>query len=79
MKQTYAYTVDLTKISGEGDFSCPVCETVISPDDTTEETYTILEPKVDKHGLVEVVICCNKCSSQIHLTGFSLLEKLSIK
>ena len=78
MKQAYAYTVDLTKIDGKGDFSCPKCGTVISPDDTTEETYSILEPKMNSHGLEELVICCNNCSSQIHLTGFSLLEKLSI-
>ncbi len=78
MKQAYAYTVDLTKIDGKGDFSCPKCGTVISPDDTTEETYSLVEPKVNNHGLEELVICCNNCSSQIHLTGFSLLEKLSI-
>ena len=79
MKQAYAYTVDLTIINGEGDFSCPKCGAVISPDDTTEETYSIVEPKVNGHGLEELVICCINCSSQIHLTGFSLLEKLSIK
>jgi len=78
MKQAYAYTVDLTKIDGKGDFSCPKCGTAISPDDTTEETYSLIEPKVNNYGLEELVICCNNCSSQIHLTGFSLLEKLSI-
>jgi len=79
MEQAQAYKVDLTKISGNGDFPCPRCGNVISPDETTEETYCILEPKVNSHGLEEVVLCCNKCESQIHLTGFSLLEKLSIE
>jgi 5-methylcytosine-specific restriction endonuclease McrA len=79
MKQAYAFTVDLTKIQGKGDFSCPKCGADISPDDTTEKTYSIIEPKVNNYGLEELVICCNNCSSQIHLTGFSLLEKLSIK
>jgi len=79
MKQTCAYTVDLTKIKGKGDFSCPTCGAVISPNDTAEEIYTIVEPKVSSHGLEELIICCNKCSSEIHLTGFSLLEKLSIE
>ncbi len=78
MEQTQAYKVDLTKIDGNGDFACPRCGNVISPDETTEETYCILEPKVNDRGLVEVVISCNKCKSHIHLTGFSLLEKLSI-
>jgi hypothetical protein len=79
MKQAYAYTVDLTKIDGKGDFSCPKCGAVISPDETSEETYTIVEPKVNGYGLEEIVICCINCASQIHLTGFSLLEKLSVK
>jgi predicted RNA-binding Zn-ribbon protein involved in translation (DUF1610 family) len=79
MKQSYAYSVDLTKIEGKGEFSCPRCGTLISPDDTTEETYSIVEPKVNSHGLEELVITCNLCNSQIHITGFSLLEKLSIE
>jgi len=79
MKQSYAYSVDLTEIEGKGEFSCPRCGSLISPDDTTEETYSIVEPKVSSHGLEELVICCNFCKSQIHLTGFSLLEKLSIE
>ena len=79
MEQTQAYKVDLTKIDGNGDFPCPKCGNVISPDETTEETYSILEPKVNSHGLEEVVLCCNKCESHINLIGFSLLEKLSIE
>jgi hypothetical protein len=77
MKQTYAYELDLTKMDGEGDFSCPKCGAVISPNDTAEKTYSIIEPKVNSHGLEELVICCNNCSSEIHLTGFSLLRKLT--
>jgi uncharacterized C2H2 Zn-finger protein len=76
MKQMQVYTVDLTKIDGSGDFPCPRCGAVISPDDCTEEAYSILEPKVDSHGLEELVIRCNRCASQLHLTGFSLLQML---
>jgi len=79
MEQKQAYKVDLTKIDGNGDFPCPRCGNVISPDETTEETYCILEPKVNSHGLEEVVISCKTCKSYIHITGFSLLEKLSIE
>ncbi len=79
MEQTQAYKVDLTKIDGDGDFPCPKCGNVISPDETSEEAYYILEAKVNCHGLEEVVLCCNICESHIHLTGFPLLEKLSIK
>jgi predicted RNA-binding Zn-ribbon protein involved in translation (DUF1610 family) len=78
MKQIHVYTLDLTKIDGSGDFSCPSCGTTISPDDNTEEVFSILEPKVDNHGLEELVIRCNKCKSHIHLIGFSVLQKLEI-
>jgi hypothetical protein len=75
MKQMHAYKIDLTKIEGNGDFACPRCGTKISPDDETEAVYSILGSKVNSSGLEEVVICCNKCSSHIHLTGFSLLQE----
>ena len=71
MKQTQAYKINLAKTDRNGDFSCPRCGTKISPDDETEEVYSILEPKVNSYGLEELVINCNKCSSRIHLTGFS--------
>jgi predicted RNA-binding Zn-ribbon protein involved in translation (DUF1610 family) len=79
MEQKQAYKLDLTKIAGNGDFACPKCGNIISPDDITEEKYCILEPKVNSHGLEELIIRCNTCKSHIHLTGFSLLEELSIE
>jgi RNase P subunit RPR2 len=75
MKQIHR--IDLTKIEGDGDVSCPQCGTVISPDDSTEEKYSVLEPKVSKNGLKEVVIYCNNCGSHIRLTGFSLLQEIA--
>ncbi len=77
MKQVHAYKLDLTKIAGDGDFSCPRCGNTISPDDETEVTYSILEARVNGHGLEEIVIRCNRCSSSIHLTGFSFLQRMS--
>ena len=77
MKQSQAYKIDLTKIEGDGDFPCPSCGTVISPDDETEDFYSILEARVNIFGLDELIICCKKCESQIHLTGFSEIQKLS--
>jgi len=71
------YVLDLTKIDGSGSFSCPRCGTAISPDDCTKEAYSILEAKVSNQSLEELVIRCNKCTSEVHLTGFSLLQKLS--
>ncbi len=76
MKQIHAYKVDLTKIDGNGDFACPKCGTMISPNDDTEEVYSILEPKVKSQDLEELVIRCNRCASHINLMGFSLLQKI---
>lgn len=70
MKQSQAYKVDLTKIEGDGDFPCPSCGTVISPDDETEDVYVILETRLKNEALQELVIQCNRCKSKIHLTGF---------
>lgn len=70
MKQSQAYRIDLTKIEGNGDFPCPSCGTVISPDDETEDVYVILETKLKNEALQELVIQCNKCRSKINLTGF---------
>ncbi len=76
MKQIHAYRIDLTRIEGNGDFPCPRCGTKLSPDDETEETYTILGSRANDYGLEEIAIQCNRCSSHIHLTGFSMLQKI---
>ena len=77
MKQIQVYVLDLTKIDGNGDFSCPRCGNKISPDDSNEEAYSILEAYVSDQGLVELSIRCNKCRSELRLTGFSLLQRLN--
>jgi predicted RNA-binding Zn-ribbon protein involved in translation (DUF1610 family) len=76
MKQIQTHVLDLTKIDGDGEFLCPECGNRISPDDCAEIGYSILEIKVETQSLDEVVIQCNKCATTIHLTGFSLLQKL---
>jgi predicted RNA-binding Zn-ribbon protein involved in translation (DUF1610 family) len=70
VKNAMVYTVDLTKIDGDGAFPCPKCGTVISPDDETEETYQVVETVVKKDELTEVVLMCGKCRSRIKLVGF---------
>ena len=64
------YTIDLTKIDGDGAFPCPKCGAVISPDDETEETYQIIETKVKDDDLEELVLTCKKCGTTIKLVGF---------
>jgi hypothetical protein len=75
MKQK-AFEVDLSKLQGEGDFPCPRCGIIISPDDESEETYTVLETKGDEDSLEEVTIQCKKCESIIQLRGFDKLEEV---
>ena len=66
------YQVDLTEIQGEGDFPCPGCGVVISPEDETEEVYVIVDTKVNGEELEELVIQCNRCKSKIRLVGFNV-------
>lgn len=75
MKQVQVYEVDLAKIQGYGDFSCPNCGVIISPKDETEDVYSILKTKVKGQYLEELLIRCNKCGSKIRLVGFLPLEK----
>ena len=72
MKHPLIYKVNLTEIQGEGDFPCPSCGIVISPDDETEDVYTIISTKVNGHDLEELVIQCNSCKSKIRLVGFNV-------
>ena len=69
-KKGGTYTVDLTKIDGDGAFQCPKCSAIISPEDETEEVYTIVETKVKKDELTELILKCNQCGSKIKLVGF---------
>jgi predicted RNA-binding Zn-ribbon protein involved in translation (DUF1610 family) len=70
IKKNMMYTIDLTRIDGDGAFPCPKCGTLISPDDETEEKYQIVETKVKDDELAELVLMCAKCRSTIKLVGF---------
>jgi predicted RNA-binding Zn-ribbon protein involved in translation (DUF1610 family) len=69
-KKSLDYTVNLTEIDGDGSFPCPKCGTVMSPEDETEEIYKIVDTKIVNDELVELVITCGNCGSNIKLTGF---------
>jgi predicted RNA-binding Zn-ribbon protein involved in translation (DUF1610 family) len=70
------YKVDLTRIEGSGDFPCPTCGVNMSPDDQTEDTYSIKGMKTGRDILEELVIQCHRCKTLIRLTGFKLLDSL---
>jgi predicted RNA-binding Zn-ribbon protein involved in translation (DUF1610 family) len=68
------YKIDLTTIEGGGDFPCPKCGILLSPDDESEEVYTIIETYIgDEDNLESMIIRCNKCKSTINLEGFTAL------
>lgn len=71
MQPPLVYKLDLGELQGEGDFPCPCCGTIISPEDETEDVYVILDTKVSGDELEELEIQCNKCNSKIRLVGFN--------
>jgi len=72
MGSPLVYHVDLVQLQGEGDFPCPNCGIIISPEDETEDVYVILGTKVNGNNLEELVIQCNNCKSKIRMAGFNL-------
>jgi hypothetical protein len=72
MRPPLVYQVNLTELQGEGDFPCPGCGVVISPEDETDDIYIILDTKVSGDDLEELVIQCNHCKSKIRLVGFNI-------
>ena len=74
MKQLLWYTIDLRKLEGKGEFSCPFCGVKISPDDETEDVYSIREAKVNNDKLESILIQCNNCANKILLTGFLMID-----
>jgi DNA-directed RNA polymerase subunit RPC12/RpoP len=77
MQETVKFRiVDLTRINGKGQFRCPNCGVRITPDDKTEKAYTICEPIMRECSLEKIILRCNKCGTQIHLTGFMYLDRI---
>jgi len=72
MKQTHQATfrVNITQIEEDGDFPCPKCGATISPDDETETVYEIVDTKMKRQNLEELVILCKRCESRIRFVGF---------
>ncbi len=72
VKQIHSYSVDQARTDKKGAFPCPCCGGFISPTDHSEKAFSILEARMTDRGLEEIVIRCNRCDSQINLTGFCL-------
>ena len=74
MQSSKLFRIDMKNIRGKGDFNCPKCGTKISPDDRTKKRYRILETLMKENELDAVTLQCNRCESQIQLTGFNALR-----
>ncbi len=67
--------IRISPISREANsFDCPKCGIKISPDDRTEKRYRILEAAMKGDELAGITLRCNRCESQIQLTGFNALR-----
>jgi len=75
--QLTVYRMELDEINKNGALPCPSCGAHISPDDQTEEVYTLLDVNMGNYGLEEIVVQCNRCQSQIYIRGFSEAEQLT--
>ena len=76
MRQRSIFRIDLNEIEGEGEFACPRCGEIISPDDFTDSLYEITDTEMkEDDSLEEITLLCKKCGSVIHLVGFEALEQ----
>jgi len=74
MEKSKLFVVDLSETKKSGEFKCPKCGLRISPDDQSEDAYTILETIMKEDCLEKLILQCNKCGSKIHLIGFNSSE-----
>lgn len=75
MQGSQPYIIDLTNVEGDGRIKCPKCGVEISPEDTSDKIYTVLEPVLRDDSLTTIVLQCNKCMSKIELVGFGRLNE----
>ena len=77
MKQVSAFRINLNDIEGTGDFPCPSCGAIISPDDESEKTYKIIDIETYGDGSLKTLsLLCKKCRATIILEGFEALNSL---
>jgi len=77
LKQTSAFRIDLNNIEGSGDFPCPSCGVIISPDDDSEKIYKIVNMETYEDGsLKTLTLLCKKCQATIILVGFEALNSI---
>ena len=76
LEQSLQSVLDLSLTGQNGDFLCPQCGLLLSPDDETEENYSIVETTVNHNELESVLVQCRRCMREIRLIGFSNLAPI---
>jgi DNA-directed RNA polymerase subunit RPC12/RpoP len=74
MEKSKLFVVEVSETKRSGEFKCPKCGVRISPDDRSEDAYTILETVMKGDCLEKLILQCNRCGSKIHLIGFNSSE-----
>lgn len=59
--------IDLLKTDENGEFPCPKCGALISPEDETDEVYSIIDTKIEGNALKEIKILC-RCGAMLGLS-----------
>jgi len=59
-----------------GNFLCPECGLLLSPDDETEDNYCILATTVNCNKLESLVVQCRRCMGEIRLDGCSNITSI---
>ena len=67
------YTIDLRKVKDEGEFPCPRCKALISPDDESDQNYLLLDTEMKHDDLSALLIECRRCNAVIRLEGFPIV------
>lgn len=76
LEQSLHCVLDLSLTRQNGDFLCPECGLLLSPDDETEDNYCILATTVNCNKLESLVVQCRRCMSEIRLDGFSNITSI---
>ena len=61
------HTIKLSETSKDGNFPCPKCGNLISPDVDDDSVYEVMKTKMKGDGLKALILKCGKCKTRIEL------------
>lgn len=78
LEQSLCFVLDLSLTGRNGEFLCVECGLLLSPDDETEDNYSLVGTTVNCNGLESLVMQCQRCISEIRLVGFSDIDPIVV-